>query len=216
VLFSVRLCLHEAVCNAIIHGNKLNNALSVRVNIDVIDDHLVIEVTDQGEGFNPKILPDPTKPENVVKLEGRGVYLIRRLMNKVQFLNDGRTIKMIKKLKKGRRGKMQTSIEKINDVSVVILEGEINMTNVTQMKSAILEILNAGGTKILIDFEKVAFIDSSGLAVLMDTANRLREAKGQLRVCNVNRKIFGIFEITKIHQMMNVRENREKALKDFG
>lgn len=215
VIFSVKLCLHEAVINAVKHGNKLNSDLTVEIDINIDENWLTIEVTDQGEGFNFKRLPDPTKPENVLKLEGRGIFLINNLMNKVQFSNGGRTIKMMKKVKKGRRGRMDIKTEVIDGINVVILEGEINVSNAMELKKAFGEILDTGAAKILVDFEQVSFIDSSGLAVLIELVNRLQEVKGKLNLCNVNRKIKGIFEITKIHKMMDIFESRETALSSF-
>ena len=85
--------------NAVRHGNKLNEKLNVEVVISLDNGHLSLEVTDQGSGFVPKRIPDPTTPENIAKLSGRGIFLIRKYMNKVRFVNGGRTIRMTKILK---------------------------------------------------------------------------------------------------------------------
>jgi len=100
-IFNIKLSLEEALVNAIKHGNKLHPNLSVEVNIEIQDDRLMIEVVDQGEGFDFKSIPDPTNEENLKKLSGRGIFLIRKLMDKVDFFDCGRRIKMIKFLKKG-------------------------------------------------------------------------------------------------------------------
>ena len=215
VIFSVKLCLQEAVINAVKHGNKLNSDLMVDITIEVDENRLIIEVTDHGEGFNFRKIPDPTRPENIKKLEGRGVFLINKLMNSVQFLNGGRTIRMMKKVKKGRRGYMDIKIEVIDGVNLVILEGEVNVTNAMELKKAFGDALKGGAMKVLVDFEKVSFIDSSGLAVLIELVNLLQEVKGKLQLCNVNRKIKGIFEITKIHKMIDIYESRDMALTSF-
>lgn len=98
--FNVRLCLHEALVNAITHGNKSNKALGVSVMIKNDTQHLIIEVTGQGQGFDPAGIPDPTDPKNLTKVHGRGVFLIVQKMDEVQFFNRGRTIRMIKRLSK--------------------------------------------------------------------------------------------------------------------
>jgi len=103
VIFSVKLCLQEAVVNAVKHGNKFNEKLKVQIVISVEDGHLDLAVTDQGTGFVPKEIPDPTTPENIAKLSGRGIFLIKKNMNKVRFANGGRTIRMTKILTKGRK-----------------------------------------------------------------------------------------------------------------
>ncbi len=215
VIFTVKLCLHEAVINAVEHGNKLDSRLTVRMEIVFDKNQLMIEVTDQGEGFDYKKIPNPTTPENLWKAEGRGVFLIRNLMNKVSFHNKGRTIRMVKILKKGRRVKVDMNMEKIKDVMTVTLEGEINVSNANEVRNTFTKLLQNGEKKILVDFDRVIFIDSSGLAVLIDLVQRLQKVNGNLRLCNVNRKIRGIFEIVKIHKLINIYDNRSAALGDF-
>jgi len=99
VIFNIKLCLQEAVVNAVKHGNRLNEKLKVEVVISLEDDHLNLEVTDQGPGFVPKKVPNPTKSRNIAKLSGRGIFLIKKIMNRVRFVNGGRTIRMTKILK---------------------------------------------------------------------------------------------------------------------
>ncbi|MBF0571474.1 MAG: ATP-binding protein [Candidatus Omnitrophica bacterium] len=98
-VFDLKLCLHEAVVNAIRHGNKEKSELPVHVVIKTENNEMIMEVTDQGKGFDFSRIPDPTTKENIGKLHGRGVYLIQSAMDGVKFLNGGRTIKMVKALK---------------------------------------------------------------------------------------------------------------------
>lgn len=98
-IFSIRLSLEEALINAIKYGNKLNQQLWVEINVEFKDKELIIKVKDQGEGFDFKNLPDPTKKDNLKKTFGRGIFLIKKLMDKVEFFDFGRGIKMTKFLK---------------------------------------------------------------------------------------------------------------------
>ena len=84
----------EAVNNAIIHGNKKQPDLDVEIILEQIPDAIQISVKDQGPGFNPKSIPDPTAPENIEKANGRGVFLMERLSDKIEFLNNGALIKL--------------------------------------------------------------------------------------------------------------------------
>jgi serine/threonine-protein kinase RsbW len=95
-VFNIKLALHEALINAVKHGNKMNGDLSVRVDITKEDGQLTIQVTDQGEGFDFKNIPDPITPENLEKLNGRGIFLIQNAMDRVEFAGNGRMIKMTK------------------------------------------------------------------------------------------------------------------------
>jgi serine/threonine-protein kinase RsbW len=98
-VFNIKLALHEAIINAVKHGNKMKQHLNVQVEIIKEDGQLTIQVTDQGEGFDFKKIPDPITPENLEKLNGRGIFLIQNAMDRVEFTDQGRTIKMMKLLK---------------------------------------------------------------------------------------------------------------------
>lgn len=91
-LFGIRLALEEAVVNAIKHGNGNDPAKSVRIAYQVDDDHVRIEIEDQGPGFNPDEIPDPTLPENLERPSGRGIMLMRSFMNVVQFNDRGNCV----------------------------------------------------------------------------------------------------------------------------
>jgi len=101
--FSIRLSLEEALINAIRHGNKNNPDLSVEVDVEYAKDKLIMQVKNQGEGFDFQHLADPTQAENLDKLSGRGIFLIRNMMDNVEFTGQGRVIKMVKLLKGGPR-----------------------------------------------------------------------------------------------------------------
>ncbi len=111
-LHNIRLCLEEALTNAVRHGNKFNSDLSVKVKMFIDDARLAIEVIDQGKGFDFEDLPDPTHPVNLKNPSCRGVFLIKNLMDKVVFFDHGRGIRMEKALRnKPVRGKIYTKKE---------------------------------------------------------------------------------------------------------
>jgi serine/threonine-protein kinase RsbW len=85
----------EAVNNAILHGNKSNPEKMVDIEIDQNDSYLQITVTDEGRGFNPETVPDPTTPENIEELNGRGIYLMSHLADKIEYSKRGNSVKMI-------------------------------------------------------------------------------------------------------------------------
>jgi serine/threonine-protein kinase RsbW len=95
---AIDLALREALVNAIVHGNKRDATKRVKVEGYALPDRQVlIVVRDEGEGFDPSILEDPTKPENIERATGRGIFLIRQFMDEVQFRDQGREIQMKKK-----------------------------------------------------------------------------------------------------------------------
>ena len=75
------LAVTEATTNAIIHGNKNNKLKMVRIYVFVEGSNVTIKIKDEGKGFDPSIIPDPTDPENLLKDSGRGLYLMRVYMD---------------------------------------------------------------------------------------------------------------------------------------
>ncbi|OGW84858.1 MAG: hypothetical protein A2987_06710 [Omnitrophica bacterium RIFCSPLOWO2_01_FULL_45_10] len=98
-MFDIRLAVEEAVRNAIIHGNESDKAKSVTITYWIEDDKINVVVEDEGKGFDPLGLPDPTANDNIMKNSGRGVYLVKKLMDEVEFNAIGNKLKMTKKLK---------------------------------------------------------------------------------------------------------------------
>jgi serine/threonine-protein kinase RsbW len=96
--FSIKLSLEEALTNAIRHGNKSHPDLCVDVQLDFSPDRVVMNIKDQGEGFEVSRVVDPTSGENAQKPGGRGVFLIKELMDEVEYFDGGRAIRMVKRL----------------------------------------------------------------------------------------------------------------------
>ncbi len=90
----ILISLTEAVNNAIIHGNKESDNKYVHVELKKTTDGLSFTVHDEGSGFNPKSIPDPTTTEHLDCCGGRGVFLMRQLADEVRYLNDGRSVCM--------------------------------------------------------------------------------------------------------------------------
>lgn len=87
---SVPVALTEAMSNAILYGNKEDRSKTVRVRAAVRNGDLVLEVADQGAGFDLEACTsDPTRPENLDREDGRGLFLMRSLMDRVERYSDG-------------------------------------------------------------------------------------------------------------------------------
>jgi len=99
-VFDIRLCVEEAVKNAIIHGNKENKNLKVKFSYELKNCEFIFEIEDEGKGFDYTKVPDPTRDENLLKTGGRGVFLIGKLMDKVEYKKKGNKICMIKTVTK--------------------------------------------------------------------------------------------------------------------
>jgi len=91
---NILISLTEAVNNAIFHGNKQNEKKFVDICCEEKRKKLVIRISDEGVGFNPNSIADPTLPANLECYGGRGVFIMKELSDKIEFLDNGRTIKM--------------------------------------------------------------------------------------------------------------------------
>lgn len=84
----------EAVNNAILHGNKMDPKKKVKFSFQMKDKWLTFIVKDEGSGFNYQSIPDPTLPENLEKPHGRGIFLMKHLVDEIRFLNDGSEVEL--------------------------------------------------------------------------------------------------------------------------
>lgn len=92
--FKVRLASVEAVTNAIEHGNNLDEHKKVHIKVCKSTSIFKLTVHDQGMGFDPNILPNPTAPEFLEQPDGRGVFLMRKLADEINFYDGGRCVEM--------------------------------------------------------------------------------------------------------------------------
>lgn len=98
--FGIDMAVREAIANAVIHGNKLDQNKLVKINVKSSPDSLEIKVHDQGQGFNPETISDPTKEENILKSSGRGIFFMRNFMDEVDWSSapeGGTSVRMIKR-----------------------------------------------------------------------------------------------------------------------
>lgn len=98
---NLMVAMVEAVNNAIIHGNKLDETKHVVINYGIDDDYFWFNVKDQGEGFDYNKLPDPTSPENIEKPHGRGIFLMSHLVDDITFEENGTKVCLRIKLNAG-------------------------------------------------------------------------------------------------------------------
>jgi len=84
----------EAANNAIIHGNKEQEDLDVEISMAKIEDGISMTIKDLGTGFNPSEIPDPTSPDNIEKANGRGVFLMSKLSDNIEFFENGTVVKL--------------------------------------------------------------------------------------------------------------------------
>ena len=93
-----RVGLTEALSNAMLYGNAHDPAKRVRVEVTLSQGAIRARITDQGTGFDPAAVPDPTRPENLCKSGGRGLFLMRQLLDEVSFNAQGNQVTLVLRL----------------------------------------------------------------------------------------------------------------------
>jgi len=96
-IFAIKLALEEALTNAIKHGNRCDPGKCVTVRYAVTPEILVVLVRDEGEGFSPDKVPDPTSADRLNIPNGRGIMLLRAYMDELEYRDQGREVRFVKR-----------------------------------------------------------------------------------------------------------------------
>ena len=110
---------------------------------------------------------------------------------------------------------MSFTMQRERDVLVVDVDGQLIVGNRQEMKQKVLDALESGERKFLIDFEKTGYIDSSGLGVLVSLSKKIREQGGELRLANLNEDLKTLFELTKLDTLFQISDSRARALESL-
>lgn len=92
---NLRVGLAEALANAILYGNRADPDKRVRVEVELSVEEVAVAVHDEGPGFDPEEIPDPTLPENLERPGGRGIFLLRELMDEVRYNDCGNCVRLV-------------------------------------------------------------------------------------------------------------------------
>jgi len=94
--FAIRLALEEALVNAHKHGNRGDSSRKITISYAIDQERVVIRVRDEGDGFKPCHVPDPTTPERLSVPTGRGIMLMRAYLDAVRYNDKGNEVELIK------------------------------------------------------------------------------------------------------------------------
>lgn len=101
-------------------------------------------------------------------------------------------------------------------VVVVGVDGQLIVGNRHDLKQKVLDAIEVGDRKVLIDFTDTGYIDSSGLGVLVSLSKKLREVDGELRLAGLNDDLRTLFELTKLDTLFKITDTPDEALAAFG
>jgi anti-sigma B factor antagonist len=110
---------------------------------------------------------------------------------------------------------MGFDVSQQGQVTLVEVEGQLIVGNRQELKQQVLEQLENGDRKFVIDFAKTGYIDSSGLGVLVSLSKKIREQGGELRLSSLNDDLRTLFELTKLDTLFRIADTKEQAMEGF-
>ena len=111
---------------------------------------------------------------------------------------------------------MAVKIENKNGLTVCYVEGEIDINSSPVVKKAFDKLISAKTLKIVINLSKVTYVDSSGLATLVEILKNTRTYGGRLRLTNLSSKVKSLFEITKLEKLFEIMADEQDAISTFA
>ncbi|MEW6712486.1 MAG: STAS domain-containing protein [Candidatus Riflebacteria bacterium] len=103
-----------------------------------------------------------------------------------------------------------------NDITLVVLRGEIGTETVNQFKDRIDQIVADGKSKLIMDFQEVNYLNSMGLGVVAATLKKVKKVKGDLKLINLSPAVQELFELTRLTKVFEIFDSEESALKSFS
>ena len=110
---------------------------------------------------------------------------------------------------------MNITTSDANGVKIVEIEGKLDTNTCSEAEKHLTQLLDGGTKKVLLEFDKLEFISSAGLRVVLSTAKRLEADGGELRICSLNETMHEIFEISGFGMILNVHDSAAEALDGF-
>lgn len=205
-VWEVQLATDEAATNIIQHSYaKQPGSLTVTTN--VVDGSFEIRLRDHGKPFNPDDIPEPdlVSPLEERKTGGLGLYLMRKLMDRVHFeFKDGENfLIMAKQIAQA-------------DHRVVPLAGRIDAGSAPNVNKAVRAAMADGARQIIVELRDVTFLSSSGLRTLLLLARELRREGGDLVLCALQPQVAEVFHLTGFDQIFQLHHTREEAAAGFS
>lgn len=215
----LELALDEAFCNIVKHGRLDPESQIIHVRVQYHKDGIWMELSDQGERFDPQDIPEPSFVEE--RESGYGLFLIRRLTDKLAYLpkkgpggwNHLRFFKryIIKEVP------MEFNHSTQDKVLVVTPTGpSLDAREAREFKEKVIDLINKNEThSIVIDMRNLQFIDSSGLGTFLSILKTLHAQNGELKLSNLSKPIRTIFELVSMHKIFEIYNSVEEAVASF-
>jgi anti-anti-sigma factor len=208
-VWEVQLAVDEAATNVILHAygdHDLEGPITVDAELE--NNEFIVRLHDQGTPFDPDTVPTPDldSPLEQRATGGLGLYLMRKLMDRVDFQFDSaghNVLTMVKRLPPGQP-------------RFIRLAGRIDASAAPLVQRTVRGAIERGAGQVIIDLSDVTFLSSSGLRVLLLLARELRQQGGSLRLCSPRPQVAEVFHLTGFDRIFELYPTRQAAIESFG
>jgi serine/threonine-protein kinase RsbW len=204
--FRVELLARECLNNAVLHGNRMAADKYVDFRLSVGREWISLQIGDQGPGFDWR--KARRQRVDTARSSGRGLQFCTLYAERVRFNRSGNRITLwIGKRKRTGNGetKMAAYIVEQNDrQGSVRLEGDLTANLVPELQLELKELLSKGARELVFDLASTAMLDSTGMGLLIATANSLAPNGGRIRVTNVRPDIYRLLQSMRLTARLNV------------
>lgn len=207
--WQVELAVDEAATNIIQHGYDVEDSGVIELSWRIESGELVVALRDYGRRFDPDEVPAPdiSSPLEERQAGGLGLYLMNRLMDRVQFDFDA------------AQGNLLTMVKHIPpriQAQVFALAGRLDAVGTATALLPVNRAITDGAAYVLLDFDAVTFLSSTALRSLLLARKELLARNGELRLCGLRPQVREVFELTGFTQVFAIHHTRDEALAAFG
>jgi len=208
-VFAVQMAVDEAATNIIIHGYGGRAEGPIHIACWLEEGDFAVELRDNGRTFDPERVPEPDlqNPLETRREGGLGIFLMRKMMDRVEFTQEGdeNVVTMF------RRCVATAGLSA--DTAVVSPQGRIDATTSPDLEQRLRESMQAGRLFLMVDLAQVTYVSSSGLRVLLVVAKELGQRGGHLVLCCPQPGVTKVLQITGFSEILPLYPSREAALK---
>ena len=203
-LFEVLLGARECLNNAVKHGSQLDETKEVAFQIRLLNQELVLIVTDEGDGFDHR---EALLQCDISAESGRGICILNNYYEDVCYNHKGNEVVLKRKLGKFLPSTMEINMNEIrieDNKATMIIEGDIVSSVVDDLKKELKNALDSGISHLTLDLDQVTYIDSMGIGLLVATHNSLKKTDSTLELTHVSEEIKKLMNLMRLDQHLQI------------
>ncbi|MCW5881254.1 MAG: anti-sigma factor antagonist [Anaerolineae bacterium] len=214
--YYIQMAVDEAVTNIIEHAYQAQEG-PIEVIAERRGEDLIITLRDQGRPFDPTLVtePDIAAPLEKREIGGLGLYFMRRLMDQVDFRFDDEGWNELIMVRR-RRAVSSHPSRHGHGITVVVPRGRLDASGSQYLEAELQNLANENLHRLVVDFQHVTYISSTGLRTLLLAVRRARRQQGDMKLCNLNPAVRKIFRMAGFDMILPLYDTEEQAVAAFG